>query len=170
MGVQSRMMEAERPPLPPFTTVEAAVPKVRFAEDAWNTRDPKHVARWPRHQAATGAIAPNSSRAAKRAYRPQANLNPSVVLSSTCYANAILISGRSEAARKRSECSPWHAGLSGNHDNTAHFAADHGGNVRRSKASKPIAVALSEVWARNATSAGAPRRRSYPRSLTTCSC
>jgi nuclear transport factor 2 (NTF2) superfamily protein len=60
------MMEAERPPLPPFTTVEAAVPKVRFAEDAWNTRDPRHVARWPRHQAATGAIAPNSSRAAKR--------------------------------------------------------------------------------------------------------
>jgi nuclear transport factor 2 (NTF2) superfamily protein len=37
-------MEAERPPLPPFTTVEAAVRKVRLAEDAWNTRDPQHVA------------------------------------------------------------------------------------------------------------------------------
>jgi len=37
-------MEAERPPLPPFTTVEAAVLKVRLAEDAWNTRDPHRVA------------------------------------------------------------------------------------------------------------------------------
>jgi nuclear transport factor 2 (NTF2) superfamily protein len=37
-------MEAERPPLPPFTTVEAAVQKVRLAEDAWNTRDPQRVA------------------------------------------------------------------------------------------------------------------------------
>jgi nuclear transport factor 2 (NTF2) superfamily protein len=37
-------MEAERPPLPPFTTVEAAVQKVRLAEDAWNTRDPERVA------------------------------------------------------------------------------------------------------------------------------
>jgi nuclear transport factor 2 (NTF2) superfamily protein len=39
------MMEAERPPLPPFTTVEAAVQKVRLAEDAWNSRDPVRVAR-----------------------------------------------------------------------------------------------------------------------------
>jgi uncharacterized protein len=38
-------MEAERPPLPPFTTVEAAVQKVRLAEDAWNSRDPTRVAR-----------------------------------------------------------------------------------------------------------------------------
>ena len=38
------MMEAERPPLPPFTTVEAAAQKVRLAEDAWNTRDPERVA------------------------------------------------------------------------------------------------------------------------------
>jgi nuclear transport factor 2 (NTF2) superfamily protein len=37
-------MEAERPPLPPFTTVEAAAQKVRLAEDAWNSRDPKRVA------------------------------------------------------------------------------------------------------------------------------
>jgi nuclear transport factor 2 (NTF2) superfamily protein len=37
------MMEAERPPLPPFTTIEAAVQKVRIAEDAWNTRDPERV-------------------------------------------------------------------------------------------------------------------------------
>jgi nuclear transport factor 2 (NTF2) superfamily protein len=37
-------MEAERPPLPPFTTVEAAVHKVRLAEDAWNSRDPARVA------------------------------------------------------------------------------------------------------------------------------
>ena len=32
-----------RPPLPPFTH-ETAVAKVRGAEDAWNTRDPKRVA------------------------------------------------------------------------------------------------------------------------------
>jgi uncharacterized protein len=37
-------MEAERPPLPPFDTAEAAVQKVRLAEDAWNTRDPGRVA------------------------------------------------------------------------------------------------------------------------------
>jgi nuclear transport factor 2 (NTF2) superfamily protein len=36
-------MEAERPPLPPFTTVEDAVKKVRMAEDAWNSRDPERV-------------------------------------------------------------------------------------------------------------------------------
>jgi len=36
-------MEAERPPLPPFTTVEAAMQKVRLAEDAWNSRDPERV-------------------------------------------------------------------------------------------------------------------------------
>jgi nuclear transport factor 2 (NTF2) superfamily protein len=38
------MMEVARPPLPPFLTVEAAVQKVRLAEDAWNTRDPERVA------------------------------------------------------------------------------------------------------------------------------
>jgi nuclear transport factor 2 (NTF2) superfamily protein len=38
------MMEAERPPLPPFVTADAAVQKVRLAEDAWNTRDPGRVA------------------------------------------------------------------------------------------------------------------------------
>jgi uncharacterized protein len=38
------MMESERPPLPPFTTVEGAVQKVRLAEDAWNSRDPERVA------------------------------------------------------------------------------------------------------------------------------
>jgi hypothetical protein len=37
-------MEADRPPLPPFVTVEAATQKVRLAEDAWNTRDPARVA------------------------------------------------------------------------------------------------------------------------------
>ncbi len=37
-------MEAERPPLPPFTTVEPAAQKVRLAEDAWNSRDPQRVA------------------------------------------------------------------------------------------------------------------------------
>jgi nuclear transport factor 2 (NTF2) superfamily protein len=36
-------MEAERPPLPPFTTAESAMKKVRLAEDAWNTRDPERV-------------------------------------------------------------------------------------------------------------------------------
>jgi uncharacterized protein len=33
----------QRPPLPPFN-LESAVEKVRKAEDAWNTRDPFHVA------------------------------------------------------------------------------------------------------------------------------
>lgn len=37
-------MEAERPPLPPFTTIEDAARKVRLAEDAWNARDPARVA------------------------------------------------------------------------------------------------------------------------------
>jgi nuclear transport factor 2 (NTF2) superfamily protein len=37
-------MEAERPPLPPFTTLDAAANKVRAAEDAWNGRDPERVA------------------------------------------------------------------------------------------------------------------------------
>ena len=37
-------MTAERPPLPPFTTVEDAARKVRLAEDAWNSREPARVA------------------------------------------------------------------------------------------------------------------------------
>ena len=37
-------MEAERPPVPPFTTTEDAARKVRLAEDAWNSRDPARVA------------------------------------------------------------------------------------------------------------------------------
>jgi hypothetical protein len=36
-------MSAARPPLPPFT-LEAAVQKVRMAEDGWNGRDPRKVA------------------------------------------------------------------------------------------------------------------------------
>lgn len=36
-------MEAERPPLPPYTSGEDAALKVRLAEDAWNTRDPGRV-------------------------------------------------------------------------------------------------------------------------------
>jgi uncharacterized protein len=36
-------MEAPRPPVPPFDATTAAL-KVRMAEDAWNTRDPEHVA------------------------------------------------------------------------------------------------------------------------------
>ena len=32
-----------RPPLPPFK-IETAIQKVRMAEDAWNTRDPRRVA------------------------------------------------------------------------------------------------------------------------------
>jgi nuclear transport factor 2 (NTF2) superfamily protein len=35
-------MEADRPPLPPFT-FETAVQKIRMAEDAWNSRDPERV-------------------------------------------------------------------------------------------------------------------------------
>jgi len=34
---------ATHPPLPPFTH-ESAIQKVRLAEDAWNTRDPRKVA------------------------------------------------------------------------------------------------------------------------------
>lgn len=37
-------MEPERPPLPPFNTIEDAMLKARLAEDAWNTRDPQRVA------------------------------------------------------------------------------------------------------------------------------
>lgn len=36
-------MTESRPPFPPFT-LESAVEKVRLAEDAWNTRDPRRVA------------------------------------------------------------------------------------------------------------------------------
>ena len=36
-------MENDRPPLPPFLTVDDAARKVRLAEDAWNTRDPERV-------------------------------------------------------------------------------------------------------------------------------
>ena len=36
------MAENKRPPLPPFNH-EAAVKKVRAAENAWNTRDPENV-------------------------------------------------------------------------------------------------------------------------------
>lgn len=34
---------SDKPPLPPFT-IEAAIQKVRMAEDAWNSRDPQRVA------------------------------------------------------------------------------------------------------------------------------
>lgn len=37
------MMEAPRPPLPPFDA-QTAAQKVRAAEDAWNSRDPQRVA------------------------------------------------------------------------------------------------------------------------------
>jgi hypothetical protein len=36
-------VDAERPPLPPFTA-ESAAAKVRGAEDGWNSRDPQRVA------------------------------------------------------------------------------------------------------------------------------
>jgi uncharacterized protein len=36
-------MNAQRPPLPPFTP-ETAIEKVRLAEDEWNSRDPEKVA------------------------------------------------------------------------------------------------------------------------------
>ena len=36
-------MLQNRPPLPPFT-LETAIQKVRFAEDAWNSHDPERVA------------------------------------------------------------------------------------------------------------------------------
>lgn len=35
-------MEAQRPPLPPFT-IQSAMTKIRLAEDAWNSRDPDRV-------------------------------------------------------------------------------------------------------------------------------
>jgi nuclear transport factor 2 (NTF2) superfamily protein len=37
-------MDAERPPLPPYLTLEDAARKARGAEDAWNSRDPARVA------------------------------------------------------------------------------------------------------------------------------
>lgn len=37
-------MTDERPPLPPFKTIDDAARKVRLAEDAWNCRDPAKVA------------------------------------------------------------------------------------------------------------------------------
>ena len=37
------LTESPRPPLPPFNR-EAAIQKVRMAEDAWNSRDPQRVA------------------------------------------------------------------------------------------------------------------------------
>ncbi len=37
------VMEAPRPPLPPFDA-QTAAQKVRLAEDAWNSRDPQKVA------------------------------------------------------------------------------------------------------------------------------
>lgn len=40
-AIQMNPAEA-RPPLPPFT-LETAIQKVRLAEDAWNSRDPKRV-------------------------------------------------------------------------------------------------------------------------------
>ena len=39
----ARNAEDSRPPLPPFDR-DAAIKKVRLAEDAWNTRDPEKVA------------------------------------------------------------------------------------------------------------------------------
>jgi uncharacterized protein len=36
-------MTADLPPLPPFTTAESAILKVRLAEDGWNSRDPVRV-------------------------------------------------------------------------------------------------------------------------------
>jgi uncharacterized protein len=36
-------MSENRPPLPPFS-LETAIQKTQAAEDAWNTRDPEHVA------------------------------------------------------------------------------------------------------------------------------
>lgn len=55
------MLEAERPPLPPFNETTATL-KVRLAEDGWNSRDPAKVAlaytpdsRWRnRNEFATG--------------------------------------------------------------------------------------------------------------------
>lgn len=37
------MTNAQRPPLPPFTS-QTAADKVRLAEDGWNSRDPGKVA------------------------------------------------------------------------------------------------------------------------------
>ena len=41
--LDSSKATTQRPPLPPFTR-ETAIQKVRFAEDAWNSRDPEKVA------------------------------------------------------------------------------------------------------------------------------
>jgi uncharacterized protein len=42
--VMEHIMDAERPPLPPFTSAEEAALKVRMAENGWNGRDPAKVA------------------------------------------------------------------------------------------------------------------------------
>jgi uncharacterized protein len=41
-GSSTATAESRRPPVPPFDR-EAAIRKVRLAEDAWNTRDPERV-------------------------------------------------------------------------------------------------------------------------------
>ena len=51
-----------RPPLPPFTR-ETAAQKARMAEDAWNSRDPERVSRWPIPRTAAGVTAPRCFRA-----------------------------------------------------------------------------------------------------------
>jgi nuclear transport factor 2 (NTF2) superfamily protein len=42
-SLQRKSTMDQKPPLPPFTE-EAAIQKVRLAEDAWNSRDPARVA------------------------------------------------------------------------------------------------------------------------------
>jgi len=50
--------EQARPPLPPFTR-ESAIEKVRLAEDAWNTREPKKKSRSPTRWTPNGVTAPS---------------------------------------------------------------------------------------------------------------
>ena len=56
-----------RPPLPLFDR-DAAIQKVRLAEDAWNTRDPARVATGYTPGTACGAIARGSSPAGRRSF------------------------------------------------------------------------------------------------------
>jgi nuclear transport factor 2 (NTF2) superfamily protein len=59
-------MKSENPPVPPFDH-DVAIRKVRFAEDAWNSRDPEKVAT-AYTTTACGAIARSFSPVVRRLF------------------------------------------------------------------------------------------------------
>src|SRR6266849_8604668 len=66
-GTPMTTSSSPRPPLPLFDR-DAAIQKVRLAEDAWNTRDPARVATGYTPGTACGAIARGSSPAGRRSF------------------------------------------------------------------------------------------------------